>query len=291
MSDNGFEDVKILNNFYQTSSFFPMPVVLVSTVAESGQTNLGPYSLCFPYRIAGEQTQAMKLITRSNSNTAINIQRTGICAINFIEDDKKYLENCVVLGFPGETTEEKMMNSIFTLIPSTRLNGEMNPNIKYPEIVKEAFQIYECKVDSNHPIEVDEDTGECHMVLRIEKIILKKKWKQALIEGKGFPRVPVDYGFRNNAYFWFSKHSKPYKVPIPESKAVDISSIKFAVERIDPEIIWTDEACEKIVKVPRVFLSQVIRGVNDKAREKGITEITADFMDEVRDKRSDEKGK
>ena len=289
MTDNGFEEVKILNNFYQTSSFFPMPVVLVSTITESGKTNLGPYSLCFPYRIAGEKTQAMKLIARGDSNTAINIRRTGVCAINFIEDDKKYLENCVMLGFPGETTEEKMVNSIFTLIPSTREN--VDASITYPEIVEEAFQIYECIVDPNHSIEIDEDTGECHMILRIEKIIMKEKWKKALIEGKGFPRVPIDYGFRNNAYFWFSKHSKPYKVPIPESKTVDISTVRFAVERTDPDIIWTDEACEKIVKVPRVFLSQVIRGVNEKAREKGITEITAEFMDEVRDKRSDEKRK
>lgn len=48
-----FTEVRILDNFYQTSSFFPMPVVLVSTVAESGQTNLGPYSLCFPHIITG----------------------------------------------------------------------------------------------------------------------------------------------------------------------------------------------------------------------------------------------
>ena len=43
-----FTEVRILDNFYQTSSFFPMPVILVSTLAESGRTNLGPYSLCFP---------------------------------------------------------------------------------------------------------------------------------------------------------------------------------------------------------------------------------------------------
>jgi hypothetical protein len=37
-----FVDVRILDNFYQTSSFFPMPVLLVSTLNESGTTNLGP---------------------------------------------------------------------------------------------------------------------------------------------------------------------------------------------------------------------------------------------------------
>ena len=48
-----FKDLRIVDNFYQTSSFFPMPTVLVSTVSESGQTNCGSYSLCFPYYIAG----------------------------------------------------------------------------------------------------------------------------------------------------------------------------------------------------------------------------------------------
>ncbi|TFF87707.1 MAG: hypothetical protein EU548_09915, partial [Promethearchaeota archaeon] len=279
----------ILNNFYQTSSFFPMPVVLVSTVAESGQTNLGPYSLCFPLKIAGDGRRAMVLVSRADSNTAENIRRTGVCAINFIPDKKKYMKNCVELGFPGETTEEKMENSIFTLIPSQRTEEERKPETKYPEIVDESFQVFECSVDPAEPPIVDEEVGECRMVLLVDKIVMKKKWKKALFKGKGFPRVPIDFGFRNNANFWFSKHSKPYKVPIPESKAVDISSVRYAVERCDPEIEWTDEACEKIVKVPRVFMTTVIRGVNEKAKEKGIEKITADFMDEVRDKRSREK--
>ena len=50
---SSFKDLRIVDNFYQTSSFFPMPTVLVGTVAENGKTNLGSYSLCFPYHIAG----------------------------------------------------------------------------------------------------------------------------------------------------------------------------------------------------------------------------------------------
>ena len=46
-----FEDVPVLDNFYQTSAFFPMPVVLVATRADDGAANLGPYSLCFPHVI------------------------------------------------------------------------------------------------------------------------------------------------------------------------------------------------------------------------------------------------
>ncbi|MFX0103752.1 MAG: hypothetical protein ACFFCS_29590 [Candidatus Hodarchaeota archaeon] len=53
-SESEFRSVQILNNFYQTSSFFPMPVVLMSTISESGKTNIGPYSLCFPYEVSGK---------------------------------------------------------------------------------------------------------------------------------------------------------------------------------------------------------------------------------------------
>lgn len=51
---NEFKDMRIVDNFYQTSSSFPMPTILVGTVSENGQTNLGAYSLCFPYYIAGK---------------------------------------------------------------------------------------------------------------------------------------------------------------------------------------------------------------------------------------------
>ncbi|NHK32909.1 MAG: hypothetical protein FK730_16295 [Asgard group archaeon] len=287
MTTNDFEDIRILNNFYQTSSFFPMPVVLVSTISETGQTNLGPYSLCFPYRIAGEGRWAMKLNGRPDSNTAKNLMRTGLCSINFITDDKKYMEYCVMLGFPGETTEEKMENNKFTLIPSQRKQDERESGIVYPEIVKEAVQVYECSVEKQW---VDQETQEYHVILLIDKILLKTKWRKSILDGNGdFPSLPIDYGFRNNSHFWFTKHSKPYKLAIPESKAVDISSVRYAVERCDPDIEWTDDACEKIVKVPRIFMTTVIRGVNKQAKEEGLSEVTGEFMDKVRDKRDAEK--
>ena len=51
---NGFKDIRMVDNFYQTSSFFPMPTTLISTLSTDGETNLGAYSLCFPYYIAGK---------------------------------------------------------------------------------------------------------------------------------------------------------------------------------------------------------------------------------------------
>jgi flavin reductase (DIM6/NTAB) family NADH-FMN oxidoreductase RutF len=289
MPDNDFENIKILDNFYQTSSFFPMPVVLVGTVSESGQTNLGPYSLCFPFRIAGKGRYAMKLNARMDSNTAMNIKRTGVCSINFIPDDKKYMKNCVLLGFPGDTTEEKMAKSMFTLLPSTRTEEEREDGIQYPEIVNEAIQVFECSLDPEMPMWIDEETTECHMILRVDKIVMKKKWKKALFEGKGFPPLPIDYGFRNNVNFWLTKHSKPYSIGLPESKGVELSSVRYAADRCDPDIKWTDEACAKIVKVPRIFLGRVVQQITESAKEEGLTEVTPEFMDRIRDKRAAEK--
>ncbi len=287
MSDS-FESIRILDNFYQTSSFFPMPVVLVSTISESGITNLGPYSLVFPYIIADDCKHAMMLIARSDSNTAANIRRTGVCALNFIPDEKKYLENCVELGFPGETTEEKMKNSIFTLMPSARSNGEENG--VFPDIVEEAIQIMECTWEDRFPLNLC--NGGDNFVLRVDKILLKSKYKDAIVRGmdaKDFPHLPIDYGFRDNLNFWFTKGDKPFSVPIPKSKGQNLNTITFAAKRFDPSVEWTDEACAKLVNVPRIFLKKVFAGVVESAKEEGITVITPEFLDKVRDKRSEEK--
>ena len=283
---DNFEDVRILDNFYQTSSFFPMPVVLVSTISENGETNLGPYSLCFPHIIAGQGQFAMMLIARADSNTAVNIRRTGTCALNFIPDDKKFMENCVMLGFPGETTEEKMKNSIFNLMPSTRDNG----NGSHPDLVEESIQIFECTWQDTYPCTLIE--GCSNFVLKVEKILMQKKFKEAIISGmesKRFPNLPIDYGFRDNTQFWFAETKKPYSVEIPKSKGVNVNTVMYAAQRYDPSVEWTEEACIKIANVPRIFLKRVFKGVVDQAKAEGVTVITAEFMDKVRDKRSDEK--
>ncbi|MBL0019665.1 MAG: hypothetical protein IPP17_25350 [Bacteroidetes bacterium] len=95
-----FEDVPLLDNFYQTSSFFPMPVVLVGTLAEDGQTNLGPYSLCFPHIISGKHS--MMLIARGNSKYRQAIFGGLVCDAEFHPDDRDFMENCVYVGFSWE---------------------------------------------------------------------------------------------------------------------------------------------------------------------------------------------
>ena len=284
---NQFTNVRILDNFYQTSSFFPMPVVLISTLDESGQTNLGPYSLVFPYLIA--KKHGLMLITRNTSNTAQNLLRTGVCAINFIPDKKRYLKNVVELGFPGETTQEKMKDSIFPLIPSLRTAAERQPDTIYPEIIAESIQIFECTWDQSYPTGLNEETQEIHFVLLIDKIVMQDKHWKNLLRGKGFPKMPVGFGFRDNINFWFSSHSRPYAIPIPKSKGINVDSIKYAASRVDPDLPWREAAYAKLVRVPRIFLNTVVKQIISAAHEQGVTEITPEFLDQVRDKRAQEK--
>jgi len=286
MTDD-FTEVRLLDNFYQTSSFFPLPVVLVSTLDEDGQTNLGPYSLVFPHLIAGKR--GMLLISRFSSNTAQNILRTGVCALNFIPDKRKLLKEVVRLGFPGETTEEKMKDCILCLTPTSRKDGEKQPGVHYPEIVTESIQVFECTWDKSYPNNYNEETEEIHFVLVIDKVVMKKRWRDALFRGKGFPKLPVSFGFRNNVNFWFTRHSRPYPIPIAKGKGVNIDAVKFAATRYDPDISWQDEAYAKLVQVPRIFLGKAVSGVIDAAKSEGISEITPEFLEKVRDKRSNDK--
>ncbi|NSW52667.1 MAG: hypothetical protein HPY85_09205 [Anaerolineae bacterium] len=284
MTKTNFANVNVLDNFYQTSSYYPMPVVLISTVAETGQTNLGPYSLCFPHIIGGQH--AMMLISRATSNTAENIRRTGLAAINFIPDKRKYLKNSVMLGYPGETTEEKMKNSIFTLMPSMR--KEQQQGVRYPEIVNESIQVFECTLDPQYDYRYSE--MENHFVLRIDQILMQDRWKKSLFEGNGrFPNLPVDFGYRNSTCFWFANHRKPFSIAIPKSKGISVDTVQYAADRLDPDIVWEHDACARLVKVPRVFLNTVLKGINDEARRRGMNVVTARLVEEMNDKRRNEK--
>lgn len=305
---SSFKDLRIVDNFYQTSAFFPMPTLLISTLDEEGNTTMGAYSLCFPYYIAGKDYYAMLLECRSSSNTAQNILRTGKCAINFLEDSPKDFSAIVKLGFPGETSKEKMAKSPFELEPG-QAEGVR------PLVVKKAYQVFECTWDDSleNAFEDRSKVGQlegiegpyrnfngvtskygCHFILKIDKILMKPKYHDAIIGGVkacSFPRVPVDYGYRDSTYFWYTRFRRPRKEPIPAGKEMEVDSVMFAANRIDPNIKFTKEACQLCVKIPRVFLKAALTQMVDYAREKGWTLIDVPQMNEIRDKRSKEKSK
>ena len=38
---SSFKNLRIVDNFYQTSAFFPMPTILIGTLGEKGNTSFG----------------------------------------------------------------------------------------------------------------------------------------------------------------------------------------------------------------------------------------------------------
>lgn len=136
-----FKEIIIKDNFYQSSSYFPMPLCLIGTLNEDGSlTSFGSYSLCFPYYIAGKGFYAMVLECRNTSNTARGLLRHGKCSINFIPYTKKNFRQCVNNGFPGDTPEEKMKD--FTLTPIDGQSKADDPEGNYPKILEEALQVF-----------------------------------------------------------------------------------------------------------------------------------------------------
>jgi flavin reductase (DIM6/NTAB) family NADH-FMN oxidoreductase RutF len=128
---SSFENLRIVDNFYQTSLYFPMPTVIISTLCEDGTTNLGPYSLVQPYYVAGKDYYAMLLCCRNSSNTAQNILRNGKCTLNFIDDKPATFKEAVKLSWPGDKPEEKMPKCNFRLEPSLieEESGEKRPMV------------------------------------------------------------------------------------------------------------------------------------------------------------------
>lgn len=305
-----FKNLRIVDNFYQTSAFFPMPTVLIGTLAEDGSTSLGPYSLVQPYYVAGKDYYAMLLCARNSSNTAQHLLRNGKCSLNFIPDNKKYFKEAVRLGFPGDKPEEKMKNCIFTLE-----EGQIamdNPGEIYPKVVAEAFQVFECtwmrELDGAHV-----DVPGCldgydppyhdfngitskfgaHFILRVDKILIKEKYYNAIVNGvraSSFPRIPVDYGYRDSKNFWYTRFRRPKAELLPIREA-SIDSVRYAADRIDDVVKFTDEACAMLVKVPRIFLPTALKGCVAWAKENNVTLITEEHMKIINDKRAKEKSK
>ncbi|MCQ2799012.1 MAG: hypothetical protein MJ220_03925 [Bacilli bacterium] len=304
---DNFKEIRMLDNFYQSSSFIPMPLCLIGTLNEDkSMTSYGAYSLCFPYYIAGKGYYAMVLECRNSSNTCQGLLRHGKCTINFLPFTKKNFEQHVLLGFPGDTPAEKMKDFRFTSIDG--LSKEQDPNGDYPQILKEAPQVFECtwvkeldnaqddKIQEEYPGPYHNFNGitskfGAHFILKIDHILMHDKYYDAIANGvtrRNFMPLPTNWGYRDSKNFWCSNYSKPIAVGIPD-RGVDVASVRYAADRLQTDVEFTDDALAMLVKVPRPFLKLVLNGCVDWANEHNCKKITAVEMKEINDKRSKEK--
>ena len=302
---SSFENLRVVDNFYQTSLFFPMPTVVISTLCEDGTTTLGPYSLVQPYYVAGKDYYAMLLCCRNSSNTAQNILRNGKCALNFVDDRPKTFAECVKLSWPGDKPEDKMPRCNFRL-EKGQAEGDR------PQVLSDAIQVIECtwvrELDNAqndlpgqlsgyeppyHDFNGITSQFGAHFILKVDKILMKKKYSDAIINGvkaSDFPHLPVDYGYRDSKNFWFHRSRRMLAELLPMRKQ-SLESVRYAADRADDKVRFTDDALETILNVPRVFLPLVLKGCVEWARENNVDLIDASHMKIINDKRAKEKNK
>ncbi|MBQ6332189.1 MAG: hypothetical protein IJI34_05395 [Clostridia bacterium] len=306
---SSFENLRIVDNFYQTSLYFPMPTVIISTLCEDGSTTLGPYSLVQPYYVAGKDYYAMLLCCRNSSNTAQNILRDGRCAINFIDDNPKSFKEAVKLSWPGDKPSDKMPKCNFRLEKSMI---EEETGEKRPMVLSDAIQAIECTWMRNLDGAANDQPGNlngyeppyhdfngitskfgAHFILRVDRILMKKKYSEAIINGvkaKDFPPLPVDYGYRDSKNFWFHRKRRMHAELLAVRKQ-SLESVRYAADRADDKVRFTDDALMTILNVPRVFLPLVLKGCVDWAKENNVTLVTAEHMKIINDKRAKEKNR
>ncbi|MBQ4051499.1 MAG: hypothetical protein IJD13_07695, partial [Oscillospiraceae bacterium] len=132
-----------------------------------------------------------------------------------------------------------------------------------------------------------------HFILRVDKILMKKKYSDAIINGvraKDFPALPVDYGYRDSKNFWFHRKRR-MRAELLQMREASLESVRYAADRADDKVKFTDEALKTVLAVPRVFLPLVLKGCVDWAKENGVELITEEHMKIINDKRAKEKEK
>ncbi len=306
---SSFENLRIVDNFYQTSLYFPMPTVVISTLCDDGTTNLGPYSLIQPYYVAGKDYYAMLLCCRNSSNTAQNILKNGKCTLNFIDDNPKTFKEAVKLSWPGDKPEDKMPKCNFKLEKSMI---EEETGEKRPMVLTDAIQAIECtwvrELEGADKFQAGELHGYeppyndfngitskfgAHFILKVDKILMKKKYSDAIIRGvkaSDFPALPVDYGYRDSKNFWFHRKTR-MRAELLQVREASLESVRYAADRADDKVKFTDDALKTILGVPRVFLPLVLKGCVDWAKENGVELIDESHMKIINDKRAKEKTK
>jgi flavin reductase (DIM6/NTAB) family NADH-FMN oxidoreductase RutF len=258
-----------------------MSFALVTTVHENGETGIGPHALCFPFGIT--KPYSMLLISRNNSGTATNIRRNRKCALNYILFDREDLKSITSLGVPGMPLEDKTKANPYTLIDSPTPERAVDPD--FPKIVAEAFQVIECTWEDTFDLHSKSDDFERpydgHFTLGFDHILMKERYAPGVEAGDIFPNMPVFQGYRANRLFWFAKHQKPFSIPLPKVKGMEFMTVHYMANRIDANVVVTEEACKKLTGIPEPFMKEALQGIIDRAIEDGVSEIDERYLEKI----------
>jgi flavin reductase (DIM6/NTAB) family NADH-FMN oxidoreductase RutF len=280
-TDGKFVSIDAVDNFYQTCAFIPMSFALVTTVHETGETGIGPHALLYPFSIT--KPHSMMLISRNNSGTAHNIRRNRKCALNYISYDRDRLQGIANMGYPGMSLADKIKANPYTLVDSPSPERAADPDC--PQIISEAFQVFECTWDDSFELHSKSDAFgdpyDGHFNLLIDHIFVKEKYVPGIKKGKIFPNMPIFQGFRANRGFWFSKHQRPFSVPLPKVEGLEYQDVFYRANRIDANVRITKDACKKLTGIPKPFMDDVLKGIIARALEEGVTEIDVAYVAKI----------
>jgi hypothetical protein len=84
-------------------------------------------------------------------------------------------------------------------------------------------------------------------------------------------------------------HDRHIRAKLLRMHQASPESVRYATDRTDEKVKFTDEALMTVQAVPCVFLPLVLKGCMDRARENGVELITAEHMRIINDKRTKEK--
>ena len=76
-----------------------------------------------------------------------------------------------------------------------------------------------------------------------------------------------------------------------QMRQASLESVRYAADRADDTVKFTDEALKTVLGVPRVFLPLVLKGCVDWAKENNVILIDENHMKIINDKRAKEKNK
>lgn len=99
------------------------------------------------------------------------------------------------------------------------------------------------------------------------------------------PRIPLAYGFRDGAKFWFTEHKRPFWFPTPTDKGPKEESVLYEANRLDPDVTFTRDACKQLTGIPKPFLKTALKGIIKRAKEDGVSEIDVDYVKKLNDER------
>jgi flavin reductase (DIM6/NTAB) family NADH-FMN oxidoreductase RutF len=280
-TNGGFQRVGIVDNFYQASSFISMAFALVTTVHENGETGIGPHALLFPFSIT--KPHSMMLISRNNSGTATNIRRNGKCALNYVPFDRDCLQGIADMGVPGMSLADKRKANPYTLIDSPSADKAADP--EFPKIIKEAYQIFECTWDDSFGLHAQTDAHgkvyDGHFNLIIDNLLMKEEFVPGIEKGEIFPNMPIFCGYRANRGFWFAEHDAPFTIALPKIEGMEEQRVFYIANRIDENVRFTHEACEKLTSIPEPFMLDALKQIVAIAIADNVTEVDEHYLEKV----------